>query len=224
MAEIRELKASVRPRTGKGAARATRREGLIPAVIYGEKQPPQAIALDYRTVQRHVQSGHFLTTLFDIEVDGEKTRAIPRDIQFDPVRDFPLHVDFLRLGRDSKIAVGVPVSFINEEESPGLRRGGVINVVRHEIELDCPAESIPDEIEIDLTGLDIGDSVHISAITLPEGTTPTIRDRDFTIVTIAAPALMPSDEEEAEAAEEEEGLEGEAAEEAGEEEEDESEA
>jgi len=201
MADIRELKASARPRTGKGAARAARREGLIPAVIYGEKQPPQAITLDYRTVRQYVVGGHFLTTLFDIEVDGAKTRAIPRDIQFDPVRDFPIHVDFLRLGRDSKIAVGVPVRFINEEESPGLRRGGVINVVRHEVELECPAEAIPEVLEIDLAGLDIGDSVHISALALPEGTSPTIRDRDFTIATIAAPALMPSEEEEEEEAE-----------------------
>jgi large subunit ribosomal protein L25 len=213
MSEIRELKASLRPRVGKGSARAARREGLIPCVIYGEKQPPLSIVLDWRTVNRQFQTGHFLTSLFDIEVEGEKTRVIPRDVQVDPVRDFPMHVDFLRLSRDSKIAVEIPVHFINEEASPGLKRGGVLNVVRYEVELECPVDSIPDEIVIDLTGLDLGDSLHISSVTLPEGVTPTITDRDFTIATIAAPAGMPSDEEE-EGEEEGEGEEGEEGEEA----------
>jgi len=206
MSEIHELKATARPRLGKGGARAARRQGLVPGIVYGLKLPAQPIALDANTVRRQLQTGRFHTTLFDLEIGGEKIRVLPRDVQFDPVRDFPLHVDFLRLSADSKIAVEIPVHFINEEQSPGLKRGGVLNIVRHEIELECPAMAIPDEIVIDLTGLDIGDSLHVSSITLPHGVTPTITDRDFTIATIAAPAGLASDEEEEEG---EEGLEGE---------------
>ena len=215
MSEIGELKASQRTRVGKGAARAARREGLVPAIIYGEKLPPEAIALDSNTLQRHLSTGRFQTTLFDIEVGGNKVRVLPRDVQFDRVRDFPIHVDFLRLSADSKIAVDIPVRFINEEDSPGLKRGGVLNVVRYEIELECPAIAIPDEIVADLTGLDIGDSLHVSAVEFPDGVTPTITDRDFTIATIASPAGLADEEEEEEEGEEgEEGFEGEEGEEA----------
>ncbi|MGE0233263.1 MAG: 50S ribosomal protein L25/general stress protein Ctc [Flavobacteriaceae bacterium] len=203
------MQATARDRVGKGAARALRREGLIPAVIYGEKQPAEPIAVSYKEINKRIHSGHFLTQVLDIEVGGKKTRVLPRDFQLDPVRDFPMHVDFLRLGAHTKIAVFVPVHFINEEDCPGIRRGGVLNIVRHEIELECAADNIPEEIVCDLSGLDVGDSLHISAVTLPAGATPTITDRDFTVATIAAPAGLRSEEseggEEAEGAQEEAG-------------------
>ena len=185
MAETIELKATARERVGKGAARAARREGLVPAVIYGDKQPPQPISLEYRLIQKQVQTGHFLSTVYVIDVNGKKVRALPRDVQMDPVRDFPVHVDFLRVSKESKLTVDVSVHFLNEDQSPGLKRGGVLNIVRHDVELLCPADSIPESIEIDLTGRDIGDSIHISSVQLPKGVTPTITDRDFTIATIA---------------------------------------
>lgn len=191
------LKATARERVGKGAARAERRAGRIPAVIYGGKEPATPITLDHSDVALKIKGGHFLTTVFEIDVDGATVRALPRDYQTDPVKDFPVHVDFLRLTAGSRISVDVPVHFINDQSSPGIRRGGVLNVVRHEIEVYAPADSIPDEIVADLTGLDIGDSLHISAIALPEGVTPTITDRDFTVATVAAPATLKSAEEEA---------------------------
>ena len=205
MAKPVELTAMARDRAGKGAARAVRREGRIPAVIYGDKKDPQLITLDYRDTWKHVQHGRFLATLVDVNVDGDKVRAIPRDIQFDPVRDFLMHVDFLRLGKGARIAVNVPCNFINDEEAPGITRGGVLNVVRYEIEVYCPADAIPEGFDVDLTGLDIGDGVHISAIKMPEGIEPTISDRDFTICTIAAPAGLQSEEEEEEGEEVEAG-------------------
>ena len=183
-----ELTASVRDRTGKGAARATRRDGRIPAVIYGGNQPALPIELDYRTMDLKIRGGGFFTTVATIDVDGDKIRVIPRDYQLDPVRDFPLHVDFLRVSADSLLTVEIPVQFINDQASPGIKRGVVLNIVRHSIEVECPADAIPDRIVCDLTGLNINDSLHISAVTLPEGVRPTIRDRDFTIATIAAPA------------------------------------
>jgi len=192
------LKAAARERVGKGAARAERRAGRIPAVIYGGKETATPITLDYKDVFLQIRDGHFLTTVYEIEVEGKKIRALPRDFQLDPVKDFPMHVDFLRLTKGAEIAVSIPVSFINEEESPGIKRGGVLNVVRHEIEVNAPADAIPDEIVADLTGLDVGDSLHISAIALPKGVTPTITDRDFTVATIAAPAALKSEEDEAE--------------------------
>ena len=202
MAETIVLEATARDRAGKGAARAVRREGRVPAVIYGDKKDPQLISLNYRDTWKHIQTGRFLATLVDVDVDGDKVRAIPRDVQFDPVRDFLIHVDFLRLGKGARIAVSVPCNFLNEEESPGIRRGGVLNVVRYDIEVYCPADAIPEEFEVDLTGLDIGDGVHISAVKLPEGIEPTISDRDFTICTIAAPAGLQSEEEESDEDEE----------------------
>jgi len=211
MARVVELKAAARDRVGKGAARATRRAGLVPAVIYGDKQPPEPIAIERKELATRIKAGGFLTTLFAVELNGEKSRVIPRDVQFDPVRDFPIHVDFLRLGEGARIDVSVPVHFINEELSPGIKRGGVLNIVRHEIELNCLADQIPEHLLADLTGKDIGDSIHISAIPLPEGVVPTITDRDFTVATVAAPAVLTVEEEELE---EEEGVEGEGEEEA----------
>ena len=185
MADVIEIKASARPRSGKGAARAARREGKVPGVIYGSKAEPIGIAVDYNDLWKTVQRGRFLATIFDINVDGKKTRVIPRDLQLDPVKDIPVHVDFQRVTADSRIRVKVPARFINDAASPGIKRGGVLNIVRREIEVFCPPDRIPDVFEFDLTGLEIGRSIHISAIKLPEGVRPTITDRDFTVATIA---------------------------------------
>lgn len=188
MGQNYELAATVREKVGKGAARSVRRQGLIPAVIYGGKEPPITINLSDREVYFKIHGGGFFTTLATIDVAGKKIRVIPRDYQMDPVSDRPLHVDFLRVIAGSRITVEVPVQFINESAAPGIRRGGVLNIVRHRVEVTCPAESIPEKIVADLTGLDMNDSLHISAIALPEGVRPTITGRDFTIATIAAPA------------------------------------
>ena len=198
------IKAEMRTKAGKGSSRAIRREGRLPAVVYGAKKEVAAITVDFVDIQKLLNTGAFLSTTYDIEIDGgKKEMVLPRDVQFHPVTDWPMHIDFLRLAQDATIAIMVPVHFLNEEESPGLKGGGIINAVRHEIELDCPANNLPEAIEIDLTGLELGDSVHFSDITLPEGVTPIIDDRDFTIATIAAPSGLKSDEEEDEAATEE---------------------
>ncbi len=190
MTEIASLAAEARQQAGKGPARALRRGGRVPAVIYGEEKEPIAISIDARDLGKELQQPGFFHRLYDVAVDGSKERVLPRDVQRHPVTSVPLHVDFLRIGAGARIAVAVAVVFENEELSPGLKRGGVINVVRHEIELSCPADAIPEAIRIDLTGLEIGDGVHISDITLPPDVTPTIADRDFTIATIAAPTVV----------------------------------
>ena len=182
-----ELSATVREKVGKGAARSVRRQGMVPAVIYGGSKPPVAITLPYREIYFKIHGGGFFTTVATIDVAGEKIRAIARDYQMDPVSDRPQHVDFLRIVEGSRLTVDVPVQFVNESAAPGIRRGGVLNVVRHRISVDCLADHIPEKIVVDLTGLDINDSLHISAVSLPEGVVPTIK-RDFTIATIAAPA------------------------------------
>ena len=205
MSEIHKLAAEPRERAGKGAARATRRAGRVPGVIYGAKKDPVPLTLDPRDLRREIAGGGFFATLFDVQVNGGTERVLPRDLQLHPVTDQPLHVDFLRVSAATRINVNVPVVFHNEEESPGLKRGGVLNVVRREIELVCPADSIPAEITLDLAESDIGDSLHISQTTLPEGVVPTITDRDFTIATIAAPTVAVEEEE----VEEGEGEEGE---------------
>jgi large subunit ribosomal protein L25 len=188
MSAVKQLQAVARDRVGKGAARDVRRQGRVPAVVYGAGAPAEPIALDFNQTKQLIFAGHFLTTIFEIDVDGRKTRAIPRDYQLDPVKDFPVHVDFLRLAEGQRLKVEVPVHFVNQEASPGLKRGGTLNIVRHTVELDVPAEAIPEFLDADLTGFDIGDSLHISAIALPEGTKPTIADRDFTVATIVAPS------------------------------------
>ena len=193
MSEISTLGASARDRAGKGSARAARREGLVPAVIYGDKKDPFTIVVTLRDLEKLLKPG-FFSHLIDIEVAGEKHRVLPRDLQQHPVSDRALHVDFLRVSATSELTVEVPVEFINDEASPGLRRGGVLNVVRHDVEVYCLADNIPEKITIDLTGLQIGDSVHISAVKLPDGVRPTIEDRDFTIATIAAPTLNIKDD------------------------------
>ncbi|SON57069.1 General stress protein CTC [Hartmannibacter diazotrophicus] len=199
MAQTYELSASVRERVGKGAARALRREGLIPAVIYGDKQPALSIAINAKDATLRLHGGGFLTHTALIEVGGEKINVIARDYQLDPVKDTLVHVDFLRVSASSKITVDVPVHFLNQETCPGIKRGGVLNIVRHEVEMEVSANAIPEFIELDLAGADVGDSLHISAVKLPKGAKPTITDRDFTIATIAAPAGLKSEENKAEA-------------------------
>lgn len=209
MNETSKLSAEPRERVGKGAARAVRRSGRVPAVIYGLKRDPVLISLDPKDLRRQISGGGFFSTLLDVEVGGGNEHVLARDVQLHPVSDQPIHVDFLRVSSTTRINVEVAVVFLNEEESPGLKRGGVLNVVRHTVELSCQADAIPQQIELDLTGRDIGDSLHIGEVKLPEGVEPTISDRDFTIATIAAPSIQ--QEEEVEAAEGE-LAEGEAAE------------
>ena len=197
-----ELKAETRERVGKGSSRELRRNGLIPAVIYGDKQTPLAIAISTKEVTQRIHAGGFKTTVATIDVGGEKIRVLPKDYQLDPVRDFTMHVDFLRVTGNTHVVVEVPVHFVNEEKSPGIKAGGVLNVVRHAVELHALAGDIPEFLTADLSGLTVGDGIHISHIKLPKGTSPVITDRDFTIATIAVPAAGVK-EEEAEATTEE---------------------
>jgi large subunit ribosomal protein L25 len=201
MAELTSLAAEPRAGAGKGASRALRRAGRVPGVIYGENAPQEMISLEARELRRVLQSARFFSTLCNLQVNGEAVRVLPREVQLHPVTDEPLHVDFVRVGRGATIVVTVPVVFAHEDISRGLKRGGVLNIVRRELELLCPADAIPGEIVVDLSEADIGDSLHISQVTLPEGVRPAIADRDFTIATISAPTVI-SEEEEAEAVEE----------------------
>ncbi|WP_337996854.1 50S ribosomal protein L25/general stress protein Ctc [Oleispirillum naphthae] len=187
------LTALKRERAGKGAARAVRNQGLVPGVIYGDKQPPVLFSIDPRQLLAQMARPGFWTHQFEIDIEGETTLTMCQDLQVHPVSDRPIHVDFLRIRADSVVTVDVPVKFVNEERSPGLKRGGVLNVVRHEIEAHCKASEIPEVLIADLAGLDIGDSIHISAIALPAGMQPTIT-RDFTIATIVAPSGLKSEE------------------------------
>ena len=194
MAEMTKIAAQPRERAGKGAARAVRRAGRVPAVIYGEKQAPALCDLDPRDVVREIEKPGFYTRLIELDVAGRKERVLPRDVQFHPVSDKPEHVDFLRVGEATRLRVAVPVRFMNQEKCPGLKRGGVLNIVRRAVEVYCPANAIPSQIEVNLEGLDIGDSVHISHVKLPEGVRPTISGRDFTIAAVAAPTTMAAEE------------------------------
>ncbi|MEQ8585651.1 MAG: 50S ribosomal protein L25/general stress protein Ctc [Thalassobaculaceae bacterium] len=225
MADVITLNASVRDRVGKGSARAARREGFVPAVIYGDKKDPLPIQVEKRELDKILAKPGFFSHLIDLKVGKDSHRVLPRDLQQHPITDFAWHVDFLRVSATSELTVEVPVEFINEDEAPGLTRGGVLNVVRYAVELNCRADNIPEKLVVDLTGLEIGDSVHISAIAIPDGATPAIDDRDFTVATIAAPTVVAeADAEETAAAEEAKAeAEGEDAEEAeGEEESEES--
>ena len=188
MAETKSLAASVRSGTGKGAARSVRREGRIPGVIYGGGDAPMPISLLWHDVNKLIYAGHFLTTTFDLDVDGQVERVIPRDYQLDPIKDRPLHVDFLRIKAGSKITVDIPVHAINEDEAPGIKQeGGVVNIVRHTLELRVSADAIPANIEVDITGMAIGDSKHMSDLKLPRGSKLATPGEDFTVLTIAAP-------------------------------------
>jgi large subunit ribosomal protein L25 len=201
MSDQLTLSAETRDRAGKGASRAMRREGRVPAVVYGNKEEPLAIHVEEKALMKMLNTGHFMNSVVMIEHGAGTARTLPKDVQFHPVTDRPMHVDFLRISEHSKVHVNVPLRFVNEEGSRGLKRGGVLNTVRHELELICDAAEIPEEIEIDLAGLDIGDSLHISAITLPKGAESAITDRDFTIATIVAPSALKMDAEDAAAAE-----------------------
>jgi large subunit ribosomal protein L25 len=190
MSDVLNLPAESRERAGKGASRALRRDGRTPAVIYGGKEAPSAIHLEEKELTKQLMTGHFFNSIITIEIGGNKVRTLAKDVAFHPVTDRPLHADFLRLTGDSKVNVNVPVVFVNEEASPGLKKGGVLNIVRHELELLCPNEEIPSEIEIDVTGKDVGDAIHISEVTLPAGVESSITDRDFTIATLVAPSAL----------------------------------
>jgi large subunit ribosomal protein L25 len=200
MSEQLTLSAEARDRAGKGASRAVRREGRVPAVIYGDKQEPLTIHLEEKALVKAMANGHFMNSVVMIDVGGGQTRTLPKDVQFHPVTDRPLHVDFLRIAEHAKVHVEVPIRFVGDDNSRGIKRGGVLNAVRHELELVCDAANIPDEIEIDLSGLDIGDSLHISQVRLPQGTEWAITDRDFTVATIVAPSGMKAEAEDAAAA------------------------
>jgi large subunit ribosomal protein L25 len=189
MSAVKQIRAVARDRAGKGAARAVRRQGQVPAVIYGGGQPAEPIALDFHEAKRLIFAGHFLTTIFEIDVDGRRTRAIPRDYQLDPVRDFPLHVDFLRLAEGQTIKVVVPVHVVGQDRSPGLKRGGTLQVVEHTVELLVPTDAIPDYIEASVADLDIGSSVHLADVSLPAGVRPTTQE-NVTLVTVVAPSGM----------------------------------
>lgn len=200
MSDALNLPAEARDRAGKGASRALRRASRVPAVIYGGNEEPTTIHVEEKLLMKLLMTGHFMNSIVMIELGGKSLRTLPKDVAFHPVSDRPIHVDFLRLSKDSTIEVEVPVLFINEEDSPGLKRGAVLNIVRHELQLICEADKIPSEIEIDVTGLDVGDSIHISSVKLPAGSKSVITDRDFTIATVVAPsALRRSDAEAAEA-------------------------
>ena len=190
MADITVLTATAREKVGKGSAREARRQGNIPAVIYGDKKSPIPIVIEQKILVRHLSTGGFFNTLFDIDVNGELNRVLPRDVQLHPVTDVPEHVDFLRVSATTKVSVEVPVEFIGDDVSPGIKSGGVLNVVRYTVEVSCTPDLIPSNLLLDLSSAEIGDSLHISAVNLPEGVTPTISDRDFTIATIVAPTVV----------------------------------
>jgi len=211
MSDIITFVAEPRLRSGKGTAREARRNGRIPAIIYGNKEEPVSITVERRLLEQELGKSGFFIRLLDVDIGGTKHRVLPRDTQYHPVTDVPMHVDFLRYSADRKITIEVPVHFLNEAESPGLKSGGVINIVRHTIAVLCTADQIPDAFEVDLAGLEIGDSVHASTLALPQGVELTITDRDFTVATIAAPTVMPVDDEVEEGVEGVEGAEGEAA-------------
>ena len=190
MSKESNLNAEIREGTGKSAVKKVLSAGKIPSIIYGLGENPVNIALDKVTIQKEINIGGFLTRIFSLNIDGKKSLAIPREVQFDPLSDQPIHIDFLRLAEDSKITLDIPTKFINEELSPGLKRGGVLNVNRRTVQLSCPANNIPEEIVFNLEGLEIGDTIRISAANLGNGVTPTISDRDFTVASVAAPTVV----------------------------------
>jgi large subunit ribosomal protein L25 len=194
MSDMLELSAETRDRVGKGASRALRRDGRVPAVIYGNKEEPTGIHVNERELMKLLMTGHFMNSVVMIDAGGNAVRTLPKDVAFDVVTDRPIHVDFLRISEHSSVHVNVPIVFTDEETSPGIKRGGVLNIVRHELELVVDAANIPDEIHISLAGVDVGESIHIAAVTLPEGATSAITDRDFTIATIVAPSALKSSE------------------------------
>jgi len=194
MSEQLTLPAEARDRAGKGASRALRRDGRVPAVIYGDKKEAVSVHVEQKLLTKMLSTGHFMNSVIMIDVGGKTHRTLPKDVQFHPVSSRPIHVDFLRIGEHSQVHVNVPVAFIDEELSPGIKRGGVLNLIRHDLELICDAAEIPEQIEISLKGLDVGDSIHISDVNLPKGSKSAIDDRDFTVATIVAPSALKSEE------------------------------
>ena len=194
MSDALTLPAEARERAGKGASRQLRREGRVPAVIYGGKEDPIMIHVEEKELVKQLMTGHFMNSIVEVEIGGKKVKTLPKDVALNPVTDRPEHADFFRLAKGGKIEVLVPVVFLNEEASPGLKKGGVLNVVRHELELVCEADKIPSEIEIDVTGKEVGDSIHISEVKLPSGSESAITDRDFTIATLVAPSALKKSE------------------------------
>ena len=197
MSDQLTLPAEARDRAGKGASRALRRDGRVPAVVYGEKKEPLSIHVEEKLLTKMLHTGHFMNSVVMIDYQGKPHRTLPKAVDFHPVTSRPIHVDFLRIGEHTKVNVAVPMRFDNEDASPGLKRGGVLNVVVHELEIVCDAAHIPAEIHIALDGLEIGDSIHISQVKLPEGVIPANTDEDFTVATIVAPSAMKSEEDEA---------------------------
>jgi large subunit ribosomal protein L25 len=187
MASVKELKATARPAGGKGAARAERRAGRVPGVIYGNNEPPLTISVDDTDLRQRILAGRFLTTIYDIDLEGKKHRVIPRDFHLDPVRDFPLHVDFMRLGEGATIRVSVPLHILNAESAPGVKRGGTVNIVTHTIDVECSVDNIPQYVDADISGLEISYSLHLSDIELPAGVKSLARE-DVTLVTIVPPS------------------------------------
>ena len=212
MSDQLTLPAETRERNGKGASRELRRDGRVPAVVYGQKKDALSIHVEEKLLTKMLQTGHFMNSVVMVEVGGKPTRTLPKAVDFHPVSSRPIHVDFLRISEHTKVHVAVPMRFDNEDASPGLKRGGVLNVVVHEHEIVCDAAHIPSEIHIPLDGLEIGDSIHISAVKLPEGVTPTNTEEDFTVATIVAPSAMKSEEDETAAADAVPTVEGEEAE------------
>ena len=194
MSDQLTLSAETRDRAGKGASRELRRQNRVPAVIYGNKQEPELIHVEEKALIKLLMTGHFSNSVVEIELGGKKQITIPKDVAYHPVSDRPTHVDFLRIVKGAKVDIEVPVVFINEDASPGLKRGGVLNIVRHELELICDNDKIPDDIQIDVSGFEVGDSIHISNVKLPKGSESKITDRDFTIATIVAPSALKSTE------------------------------
>jgi large subunit ribosomal protein L25 len=187
MATVKEMKATARSRAGRGAARAERRAGRVPGVIYGDGKPPINVSVDHAELKQRIYAGHFLTSIYEIDIDGAKQRVIPRDFQLDPVKDLPVHVDFLRLGVGAQIRVRIPVHVMNADQAPGVKRGGTVNIVTHAVEVVCSADHIPDSIDVDISGLEINYSKHLNDVPLP----PELRvvgKLDQTLVTIVPPS------------------------------------
>jgi large subunit ribosomal protein L25 len=206
MADVTAFIGEVREQLGRGSSRALRRAGRVPAIIYGDDNENVSVSVGMRELQKDLQRAGFTNRLCEVAIGDSNVRVLPREVQVDPVTDVPLHVDFMRISPRARVRLSIPVVFVDDEESPGIKRGGILNVVRHDIEFYCRADAIPENIVISLAGLDIGDGVHISSVTLPEGTRPTITDRDFTIATIASPSIHVEEEVKTE------GIEGEAGE------------
>jgi len=200
MSEQLTLPAEQRERAGKGASRELRRSGRVPAVIYGDKKEPLSVHVEEKLLAKMLSTGHFMNSVVMIDAAGQAHRTLPKDVQFHPVTSRPIHVDFLRIGEHSQVTVNVPVNFTDDEEAPGIKRGGVLNIVRHDLELICDAAEIPDQINISLKGLEIGDSIHISQVVLPKGSKPATDDRDYTVATVVAPSAMKSEEGDTETA------------------------